>query len=548
MAERGLTRALASPKMAPHVLAVAKQSLRSLGSDRVLCYTLSDAPWAISAMLKLTSQTPLQFSESFRGYTGLVALNAAVTSEWHAVSSLCKNDVLAFVQAHEKFGEIAAECLLGLAHMDTEYFKLLANRGWHHVLLNSLEAADRDDAMCMRLELLAALMIRTPVHDVARRLLRVVEPLASPCSHAAKALFHAGRVDRCGESLALAACISPPERRAIALSTVSHVISTEGFITNRAASKLVGTIGVTLEDAEFKDGSFHAALHLMVLMHDLYPSHVGLIVLASAQELAFALRRRNACVEICTLLDVLSFNGQPLPHDFRNKFHEAGGTEALAALAFGPTGMRLAALALFACLPASSKARAEIAAAVVDAAAGRDPYAVPHTWVSARFCELASTLSAASVDCLKDMHGEELERGIRVAKALRRNSSRKKEVDKAEARAMPTVLRNKRVAAWERHGLSFAMPPGFFCPITCDVMKDPVQASDGNTYERHAIEAVLAGDENPVSPLTRAPLDPAVLVPNRALAGLRDAHVDGLLSIADAAAKAVQPAKKRRAV
>lgn len=129
MAERGLTRALASPKMAPHVLAVAKQSLRSLGSDRVLCYTLSDAPWAISAMLKLTSQTPLQFSESFRGYTGLVALNAAVTSEWHAVSSLCKNDVLAFVQAHEKFGEIAAECLLGLAHMDTEYFKLLANRG-----------------------------------------------------------------------------------------------------------------------------------------------------------------------------------------------------------------------------------------------------------------------------------------------------------------------------------------------------------------------------------------------------------------------------------
>jgi len=42
------------------------------------------------------------------------------------------------------------------------------------------------------------------------------------------------------------------------------------------------------------------------------------------------------------------------------------------------------------------------------------------------------------------------------------------------------------------------------CPITCCVMKDPVQGNDGNTYERSAIEAALAIKQE--SPITRQPM------------------------------------------
>jgi hypothetical protein len=31
------------------------------------------------------------------------------------------------------------------------------------------------------------------------------------------------------------------------------------------------------------------------------------------------------------------------------------------------------------------------------------------------------------------------------------------------------------------------LPASFYCPITAEIMKDPVIATDGNTYERNAI-------------------------------------------------------------
>lgn len=55
----------------------------------------------------------------------------------------------------------------------------------------------------------------------------------------------------------------------------------------------------------------------------------------------------------------------------------------------------------------------------------------------------------------------------------------------------------------------------FICPITRDVMLDPVVASDGYTYERAAI--VLTIKEDGLSPLTRELLD-GHLFPNRSLA------------------------------
>ncbi len=42
------------------------------------------------------------------------------------------------------------------------------------------------------------------------------------------------------------------------------------------------------------------------------------------------------------------------------------------------------------------------------------------------------------------------------------------------------------------------------CPISCELVKDPVTAEDGHTYERAAIESWL--EDHHVSPMTRAPI------------------------------------------
>ena len=59
------------------------------------------------------------------------------------------------------------------------------------------------------------------------------------------------------------------------------------------------------------------------------------------------------------------------------------------------------------------------------------------------------------------------------------------------------------------------VPTGYICPITNDLMFEPVIDPEGNSYERSAILEWL--HSNKVSPITRSPLDASKLVPNRAL-------------------------------
>jgi hypothetical protein len=54
------------------------------------------------------------------------------------------------------------------------------------------------------------------------------------------------------------------------------------------------------------------------------------------------------------------------------------------------------------------------------------------------------------------------------------------------------------------------------CPISLQVMTEPVMDPEGNTYEKASILAWLA--RTPISPITRSPLTAAMLTPNRALA------------------------------
>lgn len=88
----------------------------------------------------------------------------------------------------------------------------------------------------------------------------------------------------------------------------------------------------------------------------------------------------------------------------------------------------------------------------------------------------------------------ELQRADRVLRAMRE--------------AVEAARRQRRTSL----GLDeLKTPDDFVCPITYETMQDPVCASDGHTYERSAIEDVLALPEpRRRSPLTRATLQPFV--------------------------------------
>eukprot|EP01027_Heterolobosea_sp_BB2_P022017 GEZU01032390.1.p1 GENE.GEZU01032390.1~~GEZU01032390.1.p1 ORF type:complete len:857 (+),score=225.75 GEZU01032390.1:111-2573(+) len=76
-------------------------------------------------------------------------------------------------------------------------------------------------------------------------------------------------------------------------------------------------------------------------------------------------------------------------------------------------------------------------------------------------------------------------------------------------------------------------PESFYCPLTHEIMKDPVMDPEGNSYERAAIEKWLY--QNSTSPITRTPLSKAYLVPNRALCDAIEARLKEMINPATAA-------------
>lgn len=58
-------------------------------------------------------------------------------------------------------------------------------------------------------------------------------------------------------------------------------------------------------------------------------------------------------------------------------------------------------------------------------------------------------------------------------------------------------------------------PPSFFCPISCELMVDPVTCSDGHSYDRSNIERWLLSSN--MSPVTGLALPTRHLIPNHAL-------------------------------
>ena len=92
-------------------------------------------------------------------------------------------------------------------------------------------------------------------------------------------------------------------------------------------------------------------------------------------------------------------------------------------------------------------------------------------------------------------------------KKLRRNNKSKRRT-------------NKRYKKKMRGGMEAATatpdpPDSYLCPITQEIMKDPVADLDGYSYERSAITEWL--ERNGTSPITRKPLSVDKLFPNKAL-------------------------------
>jgi hypothetical protein len=81
-------------------------------------------------------------------------------------------------------------------------------------------------------------------------------------------------------------------------------------------------------------------------------------------------------------------------------------------------------------------------------------------------------------------------------------------------------------------------PAEFTCLLTHGVMQDPVMDPEGNTYERRAIEQWL--QVKPESPVTRAPMTSAQLIPNRALKSLIEAYLSS--SVPGAGSEPAEPA------
>ena len=60
-----------------------------------------------------------------------------------------------------------------------------------------------------------------------------------------------------------------------------------------------------------------------------------------------------------------------------------------------------------------------------------------------------------------------------------------------------------------------SLPSEIVCPITTELMREPVLAADGHTYERAAIEEWFANHST--SPLTGEELDDTRVMPNHAV-------------------------------
>ena len=86
---------------------------------------------------------------------------------------------------------------------------------------------------------------------------------------------------------------------------------------------------------------------------------------------------------------------------------------------------------------------------------------------------------------------------------------------------------------------SGGVPPSFICPITLEVMQDPVTAADGHSYEAEAIRQWFRTSN--LSPSTGLPMQSRKLIPSHALRNAILEFQSGASPVAQQAAKRPPP-------
>ena len=226
---------------------------------------------------------------------------------------------------------------------------------------------------------------------------------------------------------------------------------------------------------------------------------------------------------------------------YDDAIREAGGIPALVALlAAGAESeaaeSAAAALHNLSCNEgALLESRSSMQAAILDALPAPMPAILQNVkWV--QLCNELRVLASRRLEAAEvNTDVAALEHAIERAQAV---SVEEATLQRAAARLTELQREAATQARREALGLqSMATPDEFICPITFDKMRDPVVASDGNSYERAAIEELLRR-ARPLSPLTREPLTPTVFA-NR---NLRNRIVAYDAEVLDIAAQAVTTA------
>lgn len=94
-----------------------------------------------------------------------------------------------------------------------------------------------------------------------------------------------------------------------------------------------------------------------------------------------------------------------------------------------------------------------------------------------------------------------------------------KETLASELHVESVGLRSKllrKVEELKSDSVCLGIPDEFLCPITRELMKEPVIAADGYSYEKEAIESWI-NTKNRSSPMTNLPLLTTLLTPNHTL-------------------------------
>ena len=113
----------------------------------------------------------------------------------------------------------------------------------------------------------------------------------------------------------------------------------------------------------------------------------------------------------------------------------------------------------------------------------------------------------------QNAHVEERLRNLGESPAISRSLMTAAAADAAERRRYNTLHNQTVASAADGHGA--ALLRDLRCPITMDIMMDPVIAADGHSYEREAIERWLLTHRT--SPMTGAVLANPTVVPNHRL-------------------------------